>query len=54
MTQRATLYAERQGCSMDQTENPNEKDREEQEDFWLTLEPLPASDPEKPSAPHEE
>lgn len=27
---------------MDQTENPNKKDREEQEDFWLTLEPLPA------------
>lgn len=39
---------------MGQTENPNEKDREEQEDFWLTLEPLPASDPEKSSAPHEE
>ena len=37
---------------MDKTENPNEKDREEQEDFWLTLEPLPA--PETPSAPHEE
>lgn len=37
---------------MDKAENPNEKDREEQEDFWLTLEPLP--DPEKPSAPHEE
>ena len=54
MTQRATLYAERQGYSMDQTEKTNEKDREEQEDFWLTLEPLPASDPEKPSAPHED
>ena len=39
---------------MDQTENPNKKDREEQEDFWLTLEPLPAPAPEKPSAPHEE
>ena len=39
---------------MDQTENPNKKDREEQEDFWLTLEPLPAPDPEKPYAPHEE
>ena len=39
---------------MDQTENPNEKDREKQEDFWLTLESLPAPDPEKPSAPHEE
>lgn len=39
---------------MDQTENPNKKDREEQEDFWLTLEPLPAHAPEKPSAPHEE
>ena len=35
---------------MDQTENPNKKDREEQEDFWLTLAPPP----EKPSAPHEE
>lgn len=54
MTQRATLYAERQGCSMDKKDNPNEKDREEQEDFWLTLEPLPAPDPEKPSAPHED
>lgn len=32
---------------------PMKKDREEQEDFWLTLEPLPAPDPEKPSAPHE-
>ena len=39
---------------MDKTEKPNEKDREEQEGFWLTLEPLPAPDPEKPSAPHEE
>ena len=39
---------------MDQTENPNKKDREEQEDFWLTLELLPAPAPEKPSAPHEE
>ena len=38
---------------MDKTENPNKKDREEQEDFWLTLEPL-APDPEKPSAPHED
>lgn len=37
---------------MDKTEKPNEKDREEQEDFWLTLEPLP--DPKKPSAPHED
>ncbi len=53
MTRRATLYAERQGCSMDQTEKNNEKDREKQEDFWLTLEPFPAPDPEKPSAPHE-
>ena len=26
----------------------------EREDFWLTLEPLPAPDPEKPSAPHED
>lgn len=51
MTRRATLYAERQGCYMDKTK---EKDREEQEDFWLTLEPLPTPDPEKPSAPHEE
>ena len=39
---------------MDQTENHNKKDREEQEAFWLTLEPLPAPAPEKPSAPHEE
>lgn len=39
---------------MDQTENPNKKYREEQEDFWLTLEPLPAPDPEKPPAPHED
>ena len=39
---------------MDKTENPNKKDREEQEDFWLTLEPLPVPDPEKPSAPHED
>ena len=54
MTRRATLYAERQGCSMDKTEKNKEKDREEQEDFWLTLEPLPAPDPQKPSAPHEE
>lgn len=38
---------------MDQTENPNEKDREEQEDFWLTLEPLPAPDPEN-APPHED
>lgn len=37
---------------MDKTNTPNEKDREEQEDFCLTLEPLP--DPEKPSAPHED
>ena len=54
MTHRATLYAERQGCCMDKTDKTNEKDREEQEDFWLTLEPLPAPDPKKPSAPHEE
>ena len=41
---------------MEKTENPNKKDREEQEDFWLTLEPLPAPEnpPAKPSAPHEE
>lgn len=32
---------------MDKTNTPNEKDREEQEDFWLTLEPLPAPDPRK-------
>ena len=53
MTQRATLYAERQGCCMDKTENPNKKDREEQEDFWLTLEPLPVPDQKTP-APHED
>ena len=53
MTRRATLYAERQGCSMDKTK---EKDREEQEDFWQTLEPLPAPDPDKSPlpAPHED
>ena len=39
---------------MDQTEKNSEKDREEQEDFWLTLEPLPAPDPEKTPAPHED
>ena len=39
---------------MAKTENPNEKDREEQEDFWLPLDPLPAPAPEEPSAPHEE
>ena len=39
---------------MAKTENPNKKDREEQEDFWLTLEPLPAPAPVKPPAPHEE
>ena len=39
---------------MDKTNTPNEKDREEQEDFWLTLEPLLAPDPEKSPAPHEE
>lgn len=39
---------------MDKTNTPNEKDREEQKDFWLTLELLPVPDPEKPSAPHEE
>ena len=38
---------------MDKTEDPNEKDREEQEDFWLTLEPLPAPVPEK-APPHED
>lgn len=32
----------------------NEKDREEQEDFWLTLEPLPAPDKSPLPAPHEE
>lgn len=37
---------------MDKTNTPNEKDREEQEDFWLTLEPLPAPDPGK-APPHE-
>ena len=39
---------------MDKTDKSNKKDREEQEDFWLTLEPLPAPDPENSSAPHEE
>ena len=39
---------------MDKTNTPNEKDREEQEDFWLTLEPLPAPVPEKTPAPHED
>ena len=41
---------------MDKTEKNNEKDREEQEDFWLTLEPLPIPDSEKSPlpAPHEE
>ena len=39
---------------MDQTEKTNEKDHEEQEDFWLTLEPLPAPAPEKSPAPHED
>lgn len=39
---------------MDKANTPNEKDREEQEDFWLTLEPLPAPAPEKTPAPHEE
>ena len=41
---------------MDKTNTPNKKDREEQEDFWLTLDPLPAPDPDKSPlpAPHEE
>ena len=39
---------------MDKTNPPNEKDREKDEDFWLTLEPLPTPDPEKLSAPHED
>ena len=38
---------------MDQTNTPNEKDREKDEDFWLTLEPLPAPDPGK-APPHED
>lgn len=38
---------------MDKTNTPNEKDREEQEDFWLTLEPLPVPDQKTP-APHED
>lgn len=38
---------------MGQTENPNKKDHAEQEDFWLTLEPLPTPDPEK-APPHED
>lgn len=54
MTRRANLYAERQGYSMDKTEKPHEKDREEQEDFWLTLEPLPEPDSTPPPAPHED
>ena len=37
---------------MDKAENPNEKDREEQEDFWLTLEPLPAPTPTNLRCPH--
>ena len=37
-----------------ETEKNNEKDREEQEDFWLTLEPLPAPDKSPLPAPHEE
>ena len=41
---------------MDKAENPNEKDREGQEDFWLTLEPRPAPDPDKSPlpTPHED
>lgn len=35
---------------MDKTNTPNEKDREEQEDFWLTLEPFPPQTPKSP--PH--
>ena len=38
---------------MDKTNTPNEKDREKDEDFWLTLEPLPAPDPGK-APPHED
>lgn len=53
MARRANLYAERQGCCMDKTEKPNENDREKDEDFWLTLEPLPVPDPEK-APPHED
>ena len=39
---------------MDKAEKTKEKNREKDEDFWLTLDPLPAPDPEKPSAPHED
>lgn len=41
---------------MDKTDKSNEKDREEQEDFWLTLEPLPVPAPDKSPlpSPHEE
>lgn len=38
---------------MDKAEKNKENDREEQEDFWLTLEPLPVPDPEK-APPHED
>ena len=38
---------------MDKAEKNKEKDREEQGDFWLTLEPLPEPDPEN-APPHEE
>ena len=39
---------------MDKIEKPHEKDREEQEDFWLTLERLPEPDSTPPPAPHED
>lgn len=54
MTRRANLYAERQGHDMDKAEKNKEKDREEQEDFWLTLEPLPEPDKTPPPALHED
>ena len=38
---------------MDKAEKTNEKDSEKDEDFWLTLEPLPAPDPGK-APPHED
>ena len=37
---------------MDKTDKPNEKDREEQEDFWLTLEPFPSPTPINLRYPH--
>ena len=39
---------------MDKAEKNKEKDRKEQEDFWLTLEPLSEPDSTPPPAPHED